>query len=54
MDIQNIEEIWQGKVRAKDYEIEELRIQLEDREAIADGRVADARAKLNRAEKSIA
>ena len=40
-------------MRAKDFEIEELRLQLSDREAISADKIADARSKLSKAEKSI-
>ena len=40
-------------MRAKDYEIEELRLQLSDREAISADKIADARSKLTKVEKSI-
>ena len=52
-EVRTLEEMWSSKLRAKDLEIEELRHQLQDREAIADGKVNEARLKLNRAEKSI-
>ena len=52
-EIQAIEEMWSGKLRAKDMEIEELRQRLQDKDAIADGKINEARLKLNRAEKSI-
>ena len=40
-------------MRAKDYEIDELRLQLSDREAISADKIADARSKLTKVEKSI-
>ena len=40
-------------MRAKEYEIQMLQDQLEDKEAIAGEKINDARIKLNNAEKSI-
>ncbi len=52
--ISSMEELCNSKLRAKDYEIEELRNVIEDQEVIAEGKVSDARQKLNRVEKTIA
>ena len=53
LELQQINELNAGKLRAKEYEIQTLYEQLEDREAIAGEKISDARLKLNQAEKSI-
>lgn len=53
-ELVHLEDLWKAKMRAKDFEVTELRNTLQDNKSIADGKIQDARQRLTQAEKRIA